>query len=169
MVSFDFEGIQGGKGCNGLFLGPYDENGDEDKEEYFHQPEKKRRLSAEQLQLLEKSFEEENKLEHERKIQLAKELGLQPRQVAIWFQNRRARWKTKQLEMDYDTLQASYNNLKANYDNLLREKDNLQAEVNHCPFNFFNSMTVHSYIIHNFICMFVNWIWLLHFKDYVSV
>ncbi|TKY73423.1 Homeobox-leucine zipper protein HAT5 [Spatholobus suberectus] len=127
MVSFG--DVQGGKGCNDSFLSPYDENGDEDVDEYFHRPEKKRRLSLEQVQFLEKSFDEENKLEPDRKIRLANELGLQPRQVAVWFQNRRARWKTKQLEKNYDSLQASYNDLKANYDNLLREKDNLKAEV----------------------------------------
>ncbi|RDX62460.1 Homeobox-leucine zipper protein HAT5 [Mucuna pruriens] len=124
-----FGDVQGGKGCNDSFFRPYDENGDEDMDEYFHQPGKKRRLSVEQVQFLEKSFDDENKLEPERKIRLAKELGLQPRQVAIWFQNRRARWKSKRLEKDYDSLQASYNDLKANYDNLLREKDKLKAEV----------------------------------------
>lgn len=127
-----FGDVQGGKGCNDSFFRPYDENGDEDMDEYFHQPEKKRRLSVEQVRFLEKSFDEENKLEPERKIRLAKELGLQPRQVAIWFQNRRARWKTKQMEKDYDSLQTSYNDLKANYDNLLREKDKLKAEVVTC-------------------------------------
>ncbi|BAT79602.1 hypothetical protein LR48_Vigan04g046200 [Vigna angularis] len=124
-----FGGVQGGKGCNESFFLPYDDNGDEDTDEYFHQPEKKRRLSVDQVQFLEKSFDEENKLEPERKIRLAKELGLQPRQVAIWFQNRRARWKTKQMEKDYDSLHACYNDLKASYDDLLREKDKLQAEV----------------------------------------
>ncbi|ESR52897.1 hypothetical protein CICLE_v10024310mg [Citrus x clementina] len=86
-------------------------------------------LTVDQVQFLEKSFEVENKLEPERKIQLAKDLGLQPRQVAIWFQNRRARWKTKQLEKDYDVLQNSYNSLKADYDNLFKEKEKLKAEV----------------------------------------
>ncbi|ESW10207.1 hypothetical protein PHAVU_009G190200 [Phaseolus vulgaris] len=124
-----FGDVQGGKGCNESFFLPYDDNGDEDTDEYFHQPEKKRRLSVEQVQFLEKSFDEENKLEPERKIRLAKELGLQPRQVAIWFQNRRARWKTKQMEKDYDSLQACYDDLKTNYDDLLREKDKLKAEV----------------------------------------
>ncbi|KAF9681850.1 hypothetical protein SADUNF_Sadunf05G0045800 [Salix dunnii] len=66
-----------------------------------HVTEKKRRLSGDQVKALEKNFEVENKLEPERKVKLAQELGLQPRQVAVWFQNRRARWKTKQLERDY--------------------------------------------------------------------
>ncbi|CAL1368143.1 unnamed protein product [Linum trigynum] len=107
-----------------------DENGDDDLDEYFRQPEKKRRLSVDQVQFLEKSFEVENKLEPERKIQLAKDLGLQPRQVAIWFQNRRARWKTKRLEKDYDALQSSFDALKADYDGLLKEKDKLKTEIN---------------------------------------
>ncbi|KAL4559236.1 hypothetical protein LXL04_031371 [Taraxacum kok-saghyz] len=120
-----------GKGSVGQIFQPFDhdDNGDDEYDEYFHQPEKKRRLTADQVRFLEKSFESDNKLEPERKIQLAKELGLQPRQVAIWFQNRRARWKTKQLEKDYDDLQESYNKLKANFENLVKEKEKLKSEV----------------------------------------
>lgn len=131
MVSFEDVHLANGSN-NRPFFRPFDrdENGDEDLDEYFHQPEKKRRLTVDQVQFLEKSFEVENKLEPERKIQLAKDLGLQPRQVAIWFQNRRARWKTKQLEKDYDVLQNSYNSLKADFDNLFKEKEKLKAEVN---------------------------------------
>lgn len=100
-------------------------------EEYYEKqsPEKKHRLSSEQVHLLEKSFEEENKLEPERKTQLAKKLGLQPRQVAVWFQNRRARWKTKQLERDYDVLKSSYDTLLASYDSILKENEKLKSEV----------------------------------------
>ncbi|XP_039058128.1 homeobox-leucine zipper protein ATHB-40-like [Hibiscus syriacus] len=47
-----------------------------------------------------------------RKLQLATELGLEPRQVAIWFQNRRARFKNKRLQKDYDSMKASYEKLK---------------------------------------------------------
>ncbi|GER35758.1 homeobox-leucine zipper protein HAT5 [Striga asiatica] len=100
-------------------------------EEYFDEqlPEKKRRLTPEQVHLLEKSFEADNKLEPERKIQLAKNLGLQPRQVAVWFQNRRARWKTKQLERDYDELKASFDSLRSNYDSIVKENDKLKVEL----------------------------------------
>ncbi|XP_021904677.1 homeobox-leucine zipper protein HAT5-like isoform X2 [Carica papaya] len=127
-----FEDVKGGNGSSRSFFRGYDQddNIEEELEEYFQQPEKKRRLRVDQVQFLEKSFEVENKLEPERKIQLAKDLGLQPRQVAIWFQNRRARWKTKQLEKDYEALQTSYNTLKTDYDNLLKEKDKLKTQVN---------------------------------------
>ncbi|KAH9609179.1 hypothetical protein KSS87_002405 [Heliosperma pusillum] len=107
-----------------------DDTGGEDFEMSRYQPEKKRRLSVEQVELLEKSFDEDNKLEPERKVELAKQLGLQPRQIAIWFQNRRARYKTKQLEKEYGSLKASYDRLMVDFDTLSKERDNLQNEVN---------------------------------------
>ncbi|WOG88336.1 hypothetical protein DCAR_0207571 [Daucus carota subsp. sativus] len=91
--------------------------------------EKKRRLNLEQVKALEKSFELGNKLEPERKMQLARALGLQPRQIAIWFQNRRARWKTKQLERDYDILKRQFDALKADNDSLKSENKKLHGEV----------------------------------------
>ncbi|XP_071737464.1 uncharacterized protein [Rutidosis leptorrhynchoides] len=128
MVSFEDRGNRSG----GQFFQSFDheDNGDDEYDDYFHQPEKKRRLTVDQVLFLEKSFEIDNKLEPDRKIQLAKDTGLQPRQVAIWFQNRRARWKNKRLEKDYDDLQENYNKLKANYENLVTEKEKLKSEVN---------------------------------------
>ncbi|KAE8690793.1 Homeobox-leucine zipper protein HOX20 [Hibiscus syriacus] len=113
------------------FFEPVDkeDNGDDDFDGSYQPAEKKRRLTATQVGFLERSFEIENKLEPDRKLQLATELGLQPRQVAIWFQNRGARLKNKQLEKDYDSMKASYEKLKADYDNLLKEKDGLRNEV----------------------------------------
>ncbi|XP_024401525.1 uncharacterized protein [Physcomitrium patens] len=105
------------------------EDGDDGGDDGSQPVEKKRRLSFDQVRSLERSFEVENKLEPERKMQLAKELGLQPRQVAVWFQNRRARWKTKQLERDYEMLNSGYIKLKADFETALREKDVLKAEV----------------------------------------
>ncbi|CAJ2677115.1 unnamed protein product [Trifolium pratense] len=101
-----------------------------DEEGCVEEPgQKKRRLSVDQVKALEKNFEVENKLEPDRKVKLAQELGLQPRQVAVWFQNRRARWKTKQLERDYGVLKAKYDALKLNHDNLQRDNENLHKEV----------------------------------------
>ncbi|XP_074578698.1 homeobox-leucine zipper protein HAT5-like [Curcuma longa] len=90
---------------------------------------KKRRLTIDQVRLLEKNFELENKLEPERKLQLANDLGLEPRQVAIWFQNRRARSKTKHLEKEYESLKSSYDTLKVDHDNLAKENEKLKSEV----------------------------------------
>ncbi|KAF5737501.1 Homeobox-leucine zipper protein ATHB-51 [Tripterygium wilfordii] len=84
--------------------------------------EKKKRLTSEQLESLESCFQEETKLDPDRKMKLSRELGLQPRQIAVWFQNRRARWKAKQLEQLYDTL-------KQEFDVISREKQKLQQEV----------------------------------------
>lgn len=85
--------------------------------------EKKKRLTSDQLESLERSFQEEIKLDPDRKVKLSRDLGLQPRQIAVWFQNRRARWKAKQLQRLYDAL-------KQDYDLVSREKQKLQDEVN---------------------------------------
>ncbi|XP_078443847.1 homeobox 1 isoform X2 [Wolffia australiana] len=92
-------------------------------------PEKKRRLTPDQVHMLEMSFEAENKLEPEKKRELAKKLGLQPRQVAIWFQNRRARYKTKQLERDFDRLKSSYDSLLADHNALLSDNLGLRSQI----------------------------------------
>ncbi|XP_037423188.1 homeobox-leucine zipper protein HOX13-like [Triticum dicoccoides] len=90
---------------------------------------KKRRLALEQVRALERSFETDNKLDPERKARIARDLGLHPRQVAVWFQNRRARWKTKQLERDFNALRARHDALRADCDALRRDKDALAAEI----------------------------------------
>ncbi|KAK7834616.1 homeobox-leucine zipper protein athb-7 [Quercus suber] len=85
----------------------------------------KSRFSAEQIKSLESSFESETRLEPRKKVQLARELGLQPRQIAIWFQNRRARWKSKQIENEYKILKDNYDNLASQFESLKKERQSL--------------------------------------------
>lgn len=91
--------------------------------------EKKRRLGLDQVRALERHFEVENKLDPDRKTKLAQELGLQPRQVAIWFQNRRARSKTKQLERNFNELKSRHDDILIECESLRRDRDALSAQV----------------------------------------
>lgn len=88
-----------------------------------------RRFSDEQIKSLESLFKMENKLEPRKKLEMARQLGLHPRQVAIWFQNRRARWKSKQVEQDYTSLKADYDNLTHRFDSLNKEKHALLQQL----------------------------------------
>ena len=90
---------------------------------------KSRRLTIKQVRALERSFQLENMVESWIKEELARALGLHPRQIAVWFQNRRARWKTKQLEKDFSVLKQEYESFKTRYHTLLAENQKLQSEV----------------------------------------
>jgi len=102
----------------------------EESNSFNGQEKKKKKMTSEQLKFLERSFQEEiklnpdrkMKLNPDRKMKLSKELGLQPRQIAVWFQNRKARWKNKQLEHLYESLRQEF-------DIVSREKELLQEEV----------------------------------------
>ncbi|CAL4933111.1 unnamed protein product [Urochloa decumbens] len=112
--------------------GAYDDEEEEDDELAGSRGglgEKKRRLAADQVRALERSFEVDNKLDPERKARIARDLSLHPRQVAVWFQNRRARWKTKQIERDFAALRSRHDALRAECDALRRDKDALAAEI----------------------------------------
>ncbi|XP_074349432.1 homeobox-leucine zipper protein ATHB-40-like [Apium graveolens] len=69
---------------------------------------KKRKLSDEQGNMLELHFQTQHKLDSQRKDRIASQLGLDARQVAVWFQNRRARWKTKKLQEEYLRLKTQH-------------------------------------------------------------
>lgn len=88
---------------------------------------KKLRLSKDQSAILEESFKEHNTLNPKQKLALAKQLGLRPRQVEVWFQNRRARTKLKQTEVDCEFLKRCCENLTDENRRLQKEVQELRA------------------------------------------
>ncbi|KAL7126047.1 hypothetical protein ABFS83_14G159000 [Erythranthe nasuta] len=88
---------------------------------------KKLRLSKEQSAYLEESFKEHNTLNPKQKQALAKQLNLRPRQVEVWFQNRRARTKLKQTEVDCEYLKRCCETLTVENRRLHKEVQELRA------------------------------------------
>ncbi|XP_022844168.1 homeobox-leucine zipper protein HAT4-like isoform X3 [Olea europaea var. sylvestris] len=84
---------------------------------------KKLQLSKEQVAVLEETFKQYNTLSPKQRLALAKELNLRPRQVEVWFQNRRARIKLKQTKVGCDYL-------RRRCEILTEENKRLQKEVN---------------------------------------
>ncbi|KAL2237961.1 homeobox-leucine zipper protein HAT4-like [Sesamum indicum] len=96
-------------------------------EEDAENSRKKLRLSKDQSAILEESFKEHNTLNPKQKMALAKRLGLRPRQVEVWFQNRRARTKLKQTEVDCEFLKRCCENLTEENRRLQKEVQELRA------------------------------------------
>ncbi|KAK3133463.1 hypothetical protein QOZ80_6AG0536850 [Eleusine coracana subsp. coracana] len=88
---------------------------------------KKLRLSKEQSAFLEESFKEHATLNPKQKQALAKQLNLRPRQVEVWFQNRRARTKLKQTEVDCEYLKRCCETLTEENRRLQKELAELRA------------------------------------------
>ncbi|PIN04145.1 hypothetical protein CDL12_23320 [Handroanthus impetiginosus] len=89
----------------------------------------RKRFSDDQIKSLETTFETEARPELRLKQHLANKLGLQPRQVAIWFQNKRARSKSKQMEREYSILKSNYDKLALQFEALRKENQTLLIQV----------------------------------------
>ncbi|XP_062230217.1 homeobox-leucine zipper protein HOX2-like [Phragmites australis] len=88
---------------------------------------KKLRLSKDQAAVLEECFKTHSTLNPKQKVALANRLGLRPRQVEVWFQNRRARTKLKQTEVDCEYLKRWCERLADENKRLEKELTDLRA------------------------------------------
>ncbi|XP_030949892.1 homeobox-leucine zipper protein HOX3 [Quercus lobata] len=100
---------------------------DEEESSNGGPPRKKLRLTKEQSRLLEESFRQNHTLNPKQKEALAMQLKLRPRQVEVWFQNRRARSKLKQTEMECEYLKRWFGSLTEQNRRLQREVEELRA------------------------------------------
>ncbi|KAK4439989.1 Homeobox-leucine zipper protein ATHB-52 [Sesamum alatum] len=105
-----------------------------------HQTKHRKRLTQDQVRLLESNFNFNSKLDPDSKSRLALELGVPPRQVAIWYQNKRAREKNQSLEAGHKAMQLQLENVVAENARLEGEVERLKAELNkiHDVLNAFN-------------------------------
>ncbi|KAF8024683.1 hypothetical protein BT93_F1764 [Corymbia citriodora subsp. variegata] len=97
----------------------------EDEDEFS--PRKKLRLSKAQSSILEESFKAHTTLNTKQKHDLANQLNLRPRQVEVWFQNRRARTKLKQTEVECEMLKKCCETLKEENRRLRKELQELKS------------------------------------------
>ncbi|KAG4932363.1 hypothetical protein AAZX31_17G054900 [Glycine max] len=88
---------------------------------------KKLRLSKDQSSMLENSFKQHSTLNPVQKQALADQLNLKTRQVEVWFQNRRARTKLKQTEVNRELLKKHCQNLSDENKRLKKELQELRA------------------------------------------
>ncbi|KAK4360612.1 hypothetical protein RND71_019564 [Anisodus tanguticus] len=88
---------------------------------------KKLRLTKVQSALLEESFKQQITLNPKQKQHLARKLNVRPRQVEVWFQNRRARTKLKQTEVDCEFLKKCCETLTDENRKLFKELQELKA------------------------------------------
>ncbi|CAA3001266.1 homeobox-leucine zipper HOX3 [Olea europaea subsp. europaea] len=97
------------------------------EKEFGGLPRKKLRLTKEQSHVLEQSFKQYHILNPKQKEGLADQLKLKPRQVEVWFQNRRARSKLKQTEMEYKNLKKWFGSLNEQNRKLKKEVEELRG------------------------------------------
>ncbi|KAJ8537843.1 hypothetical protein K7X08_014383 [Anisodus acutangulus] len=107
---------------------------DDDEDVHKYGTRKKLRLTKEQSDVLEDIFKEHTSLNSRKKRDLARRLSLRPRQVEVWFQNRRARTKLKQTEVDCEILRKCYKDLKYENRRLNKELQELKYLKMSAPF-----------------------------------
>ncbi|WCJ29084.1 Homeobox-leucine zipper protein HDG5 [Euphorbia peplus] len=106
-----------------------EEKSGNDEQEASEPPKKKRyhRHTAQQIQEMEALFRECPHPDDKQRMKLSQDLGLKPRQVKFWFQNRRTQLKAQHDRADNLILRAENENLKNDNYRLQSELRNLMC------------------------------------------
>lgn len=81
----------------------------------------RKRTSKSQLQILEKTFESNKKPDSTLRNQLSEQLGMTPRSVQVWFQNRRAKQKKNKNKIKYSP-EENYNQMNSQISNQINNQ-----------------------------------------------
>merc|ERR1711915_327203 len=89
----------------------------------------RKKTSKTQLKILEKTFESNKKPDSALRNQLSEQLGMTPRSVQVWFQNRRAKQKKTKNKLKYHSTEAhdhsiNHQNNDFNHDNRINNDFN---------------------------------------------
>ncbi|BBN16838.1 homeobox-leucine zipper protein [Marchantia polymorpha subsp. ruderalis] len=108
------------------------EGGSGDDQDPDHPPRKKRyhRHTPRQIQEMEMVFKECPHPDDKQRQELSKELGLEPRQVKFWFQNRRTQMKAQQERAENSMLRAENEKLRS--ENITMRDAMKNASCPHC-------------------------------------
>ncbi|KAJ9542620.1 hypothetical protein OSB04_029126 [Centaurea solstitialis] len=97
----------GGGGGGGVGGSGGDDQQQSDPKKRYH------RHTADQIQLLEATFKECPHPDEKMRLQLSRELGLNPRQIKFWFQNRRTQLKAKSEMADNCLLRVENDKIRS--------------------------------------------------------
>ncbi|KAF2296828.1 hypothetical protein GH714_006353 [Hevea brasiliensis] len=103
----EYGSVGGGSGGGGSASG-----GDHDPSDPQRRKKRYHRHTANQIQNLEAMFKECPHPDEKQRLQLSRELGLAPRQIKFWFQNRRTQMKAQHERADNCALRAENDKIR---------------------------------------------------------
>ncbi|CAL0323901.1 unnamed protein product [Lupinus luteus] len=105
-------GVGGGGGFPGDHLHHHNHHHDGGSSDSQKRKKRYHRHTANQIQRLESMFKECPHPDEKQRMQLSRELGLAPRQIKFWFQNRRTQMKAQHERADNCTLRAENDRIR---------------------------------------------------------
>ncbi|WCJ34745.1 Homeobox-leucine zipper protein HDG11 [Euphorbia peplus] len=102
----EYSSLGGGDGGGGGGSGGGDHDPSDRRKKRYH------RHTANQIQKLEGMFKECPHPDEKQRLQLSRELGLAPRQIKFWFQNRRTQMKAQHERADNGALRAENDKIR---------------------------------------------------------